>query len=182
MPVETVTFKVNPSEEQTRKVINNFQRFGWQVVSTQRCQELVGSKNYTTETDRRVHETTYATFNNITFQRNRPDDTMTDDEGHRLNTRIGFESARVFMYFEKILAKPREPMDNTIEKRDEVASYKKKATISFGVLGVSLWLLIGKVFPVLFILLGLASLIFGIVSLVRLNKCKKEIPALEQKK
>ncbi|MDE5563241.1 MAG: hypothetical protein K2J01_06860 [Clostridiales bacterium] len=63
---ETKTVQVYPSDDIVNATIEEYESFGWEVVSNQRCQEFEGTTHDIFDGSTTRH---YSTFNKITFSR-----------------------------------------------------------------------------------------------------------------
>ena len=67
MPRESVTIQCYPSDNEVNNTIASYERFGWELVSNQRCQEFTGQTSYS-DGSSTEH---YSTFVKLTFSRDK---------------------------------------------------------------------------------------------------------------
>ena len=161
---ETIVLNVNPDEEKTRKFINIFQLFGWQLQSTQRCQD------------------SSSIFNVLTFNRNRPDENQKDADGKKILLKIIEADCALSSYYWSYRANP-EPVEpekpNIYGMELDVGEFKMAAIAGLIASGV-LFAIAAIAVPFLWFIGG-AAFIFGIVKLIKYAVGKADLKGSQEK-
>ena len=162
--IETIVLNVNPDEEKTRKFINIFQLFGWQLQSTQRCEDRS------------------SIFNVLTFNRNRPDENQKDADGKQIMLKIIEAGGALSSYYWDYQANP-EPVEpekpNIYGMESDIDGHKISAILGFAASAV-LFVIAAIAVPFLWYIGG-AGIIYGIVKLIQFAVGKADLKGSQQK-